>query len=187
MVLIPAGEILMGSENHEKRVSLNAFHMDKYEVTQEKFEIVTGGNPSFFKGKNLPVESVTWFEAGGYCKKVGKRLPTEAEWEFAAQAGTKTRYYWGKILGKNKANCNGCDSPWENKGTAPVGSFPPNPWGLFDMSGNVWEWVANDQLSGKFRVLRGGSWHDWSLYIRISLLALPPSYRINSLGFRCAR
>jgi len=96
------------------------------------------------------VDSVTWMEAKGYCKSSGRRLPTEAEWEYASRAGTQTNFYWGDDYDAAKANfCDGscelnvrvADSSDGFKNTAPVGSFPPNPYGLYDMAGNVSEWV----------------------------------------------
>ena len=142
-------------------MSINAFCMDQYEVTQKEYEQVMGKRNNFsdFKGYNRPVEMLVWDEANKYCGRVGKRLPTEWEWEKAAKAGTATNYYWGNDVGHNNANCNGCGSRWDNKETAPVGSFKPNPWGLYDMLGNVDEWTVDWYSTGKwFKVLRGGSW-----------------------------
>jgi formylglycine-generating enzyme required for sulfatase activity len=139
-----------------------------------------GSNPSSFKecGENCPVESVSWNDAQEFIKRLclrenyspcKYRLPTEAEWEYAARAGTKTKYYWGDTI--NDAYL------WYNNNsggtTNPVGKKKPNAWGLYDMSGNVWEWVEdwydevyyikspdiNGPSSGKIRVLRGGSWN----------------------------
>ena len=126
--------------------------MGKYEVQQKNFQAVMGTNPSQNVGANLPVDSLTWDEASDYCKKVGMRLPTEAEWEYAARAGTTTPFYWGATLSGKEANF--CDStcalnirePRVTDGfkhTAPVGSFPPNPFGLYDMAGNVSEWIQD--------------------------------------------
>jgi len=125
MVLIPAGEFMAGDPGSLKDMVINAFYMGKYEVTQREYEQVMGKNPSYFKGSDRPVESVTWYEADEYCKRVGKRLPTEWEWEKAAKGGTTTKYYRGNEVGKNNANCDVCGSRWNNKETAPVGSFKP--------------------------------------------------------------
>jgi formylglycine-generating enzyme required for sulfatase activity len=158
MVAIPAGCFQMGSgqgdpdERPVHKVCISAFQMGKFEVQQKNFQAVMGANPSQHVGANLPVDSLTWDEASDYCKKVGMRLPTEAEWEYAARAGTTTPFYWGATLSGKEANF--CDSTCELnireprvtdgfKHTAPVGSFPPNPFGLYDMAGNVSEWIQD--------------------------------------------
>src|SRR3989338_5443550 len=143
MVMIPASEFMAGSPGSLKGMVIDAFYMDKYEVTQREFQQVMGKNYSYFKGcPDCPVEKVTWFEAKEYCGKVGKRLPTEWEWEKAAKAGTTTTYYWGEsesMMG---------DYAWyeSNSGskTHPVGQKKPNNYGLYDMAGNVWGGAATD-------------------------------------------
>ena len=128
-----------------------------------------------------PVINVSWEDAVAYTKwlsgQTGERcrLPSEAEWEYAARAGSVTKYSWGNEIGSNQANCDVCGSQWDGKQTAPVGSFDPNGWGLHDLHGNVWEWVQ-DCWNGSYqgaptngsawesgdcsrRVLRGGSWN----------------------------
>jgi len=156
MVSIKGSCFQMGSDSgntDEKpihKVCLSDFKIGKYEVKQKFFQSVMGYNPSQFPGAELPVESVGWEHARNYCKKQGYRLPTEAEWEFAARGGSKTKYYWGNKLTGKEANF--CDSECVlnsrdtnlidgYKNTSPVGSFPPNAFGLFDMAGNVSEWV----------------------------------------------
>ena len=158
MVAIPAGCFQMGSgqgdpdERPVHKVCITAFRMGKYEVRQQNFQKVLGTNPSQHVGADLPVDSLTWDEASDYCKKTGMRLPTEAEWEYSARAGTTTPFYWGPTLSGKEANF--CDSACELnireprvtdgfKHTAPVGSFPPNPFGLYDMAGNVSEWIRD--------------------------------------------
>jgi formylglycine-generating enzyme required for sulfatase activity len=166
------------------------FRLGKHEVTYEQFDYYVweqqrqGHNdikfPTTAKGGRgaRPVVNVAWHEATAYTKWLSKRLnqncrlPTEAEWEYAARAKTRTAYPWGDDVGKAKANCNGCGSPWDNDQSVPVESFPANAWGLHDTSGNVWEWTcstwrkqfdgseqqcANPQ-STEARVVRGGSW-----------------------------
>ena len=158
MVTIPAGCFQMGSErgNPDERpvhkVCISTFQMGKYEVQQKNFQAVMKTNPSQNVGAELPVDSLTWDEASDYCKKIGMRLPTEAEWEYAARAGTTTPFYWGTTISGKEANF--CDNTCELnireprvtdgfKHTAPVGSFPPNSFSLYDMAGNVSEWVQD--------------------------------------------
>ncbi|OGW17409.1 MAG: hypothetical protein A3K09_05465 [Nitrospinae bacterium RIFCSPLOWO2_12_FULL_47_7] len=187
MVLIPSGEFMAGEPGSLKGMVINAFYMDKYEVTQSEFQQVMGKNPSNFKGSNLPVEQVTWHEAKEYCGKVGKRLPTEWEWEKTAKAGTTTTYYWGES--KSMAN----DYAWydENSGnkTHPVGQKKPNNYGLYDMAGNVWEWTNSDyDGSGKYKTLRGGSWVSGASGVRPSFRRYgSPDSRVIHFGFRCAQ
>ena len=175
LVLIPARTFLMGSpasesgreddEGPQHEVTITKpFYMGVTEVTQEQYEAMTGGNPSEFQGAKNPVEMVFWEDAVAFCqavsRKTGKtvRLPTEAEWEYACRAGTKTVYQWGDDPDDGEGWCN-----WAYKGrkrqflmwtwypsddgygatTAPAGSFKPNRWGLYDMHGNVWEWCSD--------------------------------------------
>ena len=162
-VWIPAGTFVMGSPLEEKdrapsetqhRVTLTeGFYIGQYAVTQEQWQTVMGANPSFFKGdKTLPVETVSWVDSQEFLQKLGQkdgriyRLPTEAEWEYACRAGTKTPFHFGEVITTDQANFNG-NLPYKryqagvfrNK-TTPVGSFPGNAWGLYDMHGNVWQW-----------------------------------------------
>ncbi len=204
MVKIHAGEFLMGSEESEDEfphhVFVSEFWIDIYEVTQKQFQQVMGDNPSDFYGETLPVDQVTWFEARDYCQTINKRLPTEAEWEKAARAGTSTRYYWGdKIL-------NDFAWYWDNseKVTHPVGQKKPNVFGLYDMLGNVWEWTGDFYIdnyyqdspkkdpkgpfASKYRSIRGGSWRDLASFLRTSRRNYElPSARLNHIGFRCVK
>lgn len=183
-------------------VCLDDFRMDKHEVTQSEFEALMRTNPSANKDcPDCPVDSVTWFEAKGYCSKAGKRLPTEAEWEYSARdGGKKVGYGTGKNeLKKGEAN-------FGSRGTKPVGTYPPNALGLHDMAGNVWEWVSDwyyddyeaykytttanphGPSNGVYRVSRGGSWGLMDKSSRASARnPVPPASRFNSVGFRCAR
>jgi formylglycine-generating enzyme required for sulfatase activity len=185
---IPAGSFRMGSntgDSDEKpvhRVNIPAFSMMKTEVTQGQWQAIMGNNPakSISCGDSCPVESVNWDDVqdfiGAINKKSGKtfRLPSEAEWEYAARAGSKTKYSWGNDIGINRANCtNKCGDLWDRQ-MAPVASYQPNTFGLYDMHGNVWEWTQdcwNDSYRGApsngsawdngdcdNRVVRGGSW-----------------------------
>ncbi len=189
-------------------------------MTQREFQQQMNTNSSRIKGADLPVESATWIEADIFCTKVGKRLPTEAEWEYAARAGSTTNFYWGDEFDPEQANyCDkSCSANLRDENnfdgfafTAPVGSFPANPWGLYDMAGNVSEWVADwmeinyYRLSDKQdpkgparservmhggtnnKVFRGGSWTTSPFDLRSSnRKAMWVDYRIDSLGFRCA-
>ncbi len=171
MVSLPAGQFLMGSpdSDYEKpphQVKVNSFAIGKYPVTQAQYEAVMGKNPSHFKNNswlknNLqnPVEQVSWNDAQAFCQKLSQitgktyRLPTEAEWEYACRAGTTTPFYFGETITGELANYRASETyAGEAKGeyreeTTPVGQFPPNAFGLYDMHGNVWEWCAD-------------TWHD---------------------------
>ncbi len=151
--------------------------------------------------KKRPVTHVGWEDAQQYVQWLSNwtgqsyRLLSEAEWEYVARAGSTTRYSWGDDIGRGNANCNGCGSRWDNRGTAPVGSFKPNAFGVYDMHGNVWEWVADcwdkttRSLSGcTQRVVRGGAWLSNPSLLRCSArIWAPPKQRNNILGFRVAR
>jgi formylglycine-generating enzyme required for sulfatase activity/Tfp pilus assembly protein PilF len=169
-VPIPAGKFLMGSpedcpfvdpvEEFQHRVRITKpFLLGMHQVTQSQYEKVTGENPSLFKGPNHPVEHLSWKEAHRFCELLSSlpaevaagrqyRLPTEAEWEYACRAGTTTTFNTGDTLELHQARFATMErsSP---KPTAPVGSYPPNAWGLYDMHGNVWEWTA-DWFSAKY-------------------------------------
>ena len=155
---------------------------------------------------NRPVVNVNWIEATAYANWFGEqihmqcRLPTEAEWEYAARGDTLTAYPWGDEPGSNNANCDGCGSQWDGKESAPVGSFAANAFGLYDMPGNVWEWACsnwrdqfdgseqscNDDINDKqYRVLRGGSWLNSPVDLRASARNdYHPVYRNYTIGFR---
>ncbi len=183
MVRIEGGAYPSGRPGAIEEKSVAAFYIDKTEVTQEAYEKRIGFNPSFFKGPRRPVEDMNWFEAQEYCEKIGKRLPTEHEWEKAARAGTSTRYPWGDRMDDRYAWHKGN----ANKQTHPVAQKLPNAWGLHDMAGNVWEWTASDhEVQGK--VVRGGSWRNSpkSLRSHHRILSLP-NQRFHYVGVRCAR
>jgi formylglycine-generating enzyme required for sulfatase activity len=230
MVYVPAGEFMMGcnkavdkkcdpDEKPYHKVYLNAYYIDKYEVTVAQYtECVnagkcTPGNSGDFCNygredrQNHPINCVDWNQAKAYCEWLGKRLPTEAEWEKAAR-GTDGRVYpWGNEWNPRNAN-------WDERGredgykeTAPVGSYGGgvSPYGAYDMSGNVWEWVADwygeryyrnspssnprGPASGQYRVVRGGGWFgDYPDYLRASVRDWGgPGTRNLYVGFRCSR
>lgn len=205
MVLIPAGSFLMGGQGEEDqrpihKVFVDAFYIDVYEVNQKDFEAVMGFNPSKHKGPDLPVEFIDWNEAKAYCERIEKRLPTEAEWEKAARGDTRTPFYWGQTMKRGftwyKDNSGGK--------THPTGTKQPNAFGLYDMSGNVWEWVADwyqkdyyraspgsnptGPVSGEFKVQRGGSWSNRPEYHTSSYrMVYGPLGRDEFNGFRCAK
>ena len=186
---VPAGSFTMGCSPsdsecyddekpaHAEQIA-NGFWLGKTEVTQAAWAKVMGGNPSKFKGDQLPVENVNWTEAGEYCKGIGGRLPTEKEWEYAARAGT-TGVRYGSLD----------DVAWQpgNSGgtTHPVGLKQANAYGLYDMLGNVEEWTADDYDAGR-KIMRGGSWGNSTRSVRASNRdRVGPAGRYDNLGFRC--
>ena len=223
MVAIPKGCFQMGSPESDKdrftneqqhEVCVDAFKMGKYEVSFEEYEQfcdVTGCEKPNDKGwgrGNRPVINVNWDDATAYAewlaKETGKRyrLPTEAEWEYAARGGRESLYPWGDKIGSNKANCDGCGSQWDKEKTAPVGSFAANDFGLYDTVGNVWEWTCSryvhnydgsekkcvEKGNESPRVVRGGAWGGGSGGARSAYRGwFSPLSRLYSLGFRLAQ
>jgi len=231
MVKVTGGTFRMGSnENSDEKpvhnVTVDSFWMGKFEVTQKEWQRVMGTNPSNFKGETLPVEDVTWFDAARFCNRLseqegfdpvytingtqvtcdfaknGYRLPTEAEWEYAARGGNQSRGY----LYSGSNNVDSVAWHYQNSGgqTHPVGTKQPNELGLYDMSGNVhewcWDWYGSNYYaqsplknprgpsSGASRVERGGSWDYYAEYIRVAYRRSGnPSYSYGLIGFRLAR
>jgi len=225
LVVVPAGRFEMGDlhgkgdpdETPLREVKLTRpFALGRYEVRfdeYEKFSRATGSSlpddSDFGRGRH-PVVNVTWQDALAYVlwlsEQTGERyrLPSEAEWEYAARGGTRTVFWWGDEQERGRANCGGCGTEWDGEGTAPVGSLPANPFGLHEMLGNLWEWTADcyhnsyegipsDGSAHVYRhcgqkVVRGGSWvvpprelraaNRWRVY------PVAPS---DEIGFRVAR
>ena len=211
----PSGEAGRNDDEQQHRVTLTqGFYLQTTEVTQGQWQRVMGENPSKFNkcGSDCPVEQVSWNDVQMFIQKLNRmegkvayRLPTEAEWEYAARAGTGTAFSWGNEVSCAKANY-GKGYVLECKGKNPdrttkVASFPPNLWGLYDMHGNVWEWcqdryggypsgpVTNPggASSGAFRVLRGGGWRYFAWICRsANRHGSTPGSRFDSVGFRLA-
>ncbi len=223
MFLIPAGTFQMGAvtgdsdEQPVHTVSLDTFYMDVYEVTNaqyQRFREATGypdsslaHNPKF-NAPDAPVVGVTWQDASAYAAWAKKRLPTEAEWEYAARGNLiGKRYPGGDIITHDDANFGGTGSKDRWKWTAPVGSFPPNGYNLYDICGNAWEWCFDEYNAGfysvspknnprfgresapkneNFRVLRGGGWSGSPQALRVA----DRWYHLTSgstIGFRCVK
>ena len=193
------------NEEPAHQVTLSTYYIGKYEVTQAEWQAVMGTNPSEFKGDNLPVENVSWYDCQEFIRKLNEltgkefRLPTEAEWEYAARGGKRS--YGAKYAGDNDIDNVAWYEGNSNSTTHPVGQKRPNELGLYDMSGNVWEWCqdwygdyssasqTNPQGpgSGNERVLRGGCWHNGAWYSRLSFrIDCAPGYRDGNRGLRLA-
>ncbi len=211
-VTIPPGTVDMRDDRTKETwsVEINSFELFKYPVSQDLYKAVTELNPSTFKGDKLPVETVSWIEAVNFCndlsesfgrvkcynidleiekvtldlKANGFRLPTEAEWQYACQAGTKgIRHGELNEIAWFKEN--------SNNRTQEVGQKKANEWGLYDMLGNVWEWcsdVYDETVYGTYRVFRGGGWYDQerSIMATTRRRSHPYSFKIDDLGFRVA-
>lgn len=225
MVVIPAGSYRMGEASDKHKVAIaHPFAVGKYPVTTAEWKrFVVSGETTYspadngWVGDNLPVTNVNFIHARAYVQwlstTTGKnyRLLSEAEWEYVCRAGSVTEYYWGDALGKNNCNCEGSKSEWSCKRASPVGSFAPNAFGLYDMLGNVWEWVEDawhDTYRGaptdgkawssggavstlgnqEWRVLRGGSWIIDPRDVRSAVRFMSDQSSRNAYtGFRVAR
>ncbi|MDR1166004.1 MAG: formylglycine-generating enzyme family protein [Deltaproteobacteria bacterium] len=215
-VFIPAGSFIMGSdpdagpswadERPARMVEITTpFYLGKYPVTQKEWKAVMGGNPSFFQGDDRPVEMVSWNDANSFIDKLnqrekthGYRLPTEAEWEFSARAGSTTVYFFGDS--QTRLSQYAWHSDNSDEETHPVGEKAPNPWGLYDILGNVWEWTGDwydedyyqkgpsrdpqGPASGSNRVRRGCSWDFSNLCVSANRSNVTPQKRQKDHGFR---
>ncbi|MCK5729036.1 MAG: SUMF1/EgtB/PvdO family nonheme iron enzyme [Methylococcales bacterium] len=194
------------SDEAQKKVCVDNFEMGKFEVTQKQWLDIMGDRPSNFRNNRYPVESVSWKDVQKFIVKLNAktnnhyRLPTEEEWEYAARSGSKSAYYWGNTIDCSKANYHDC----EIDRTTEVGSYPPNGFGLYDMSGNVWEWMCSeydrdnngnkksclhktDSNFGRFTI-RGGSWTSGKGRLRSANRSKGGmKTREYNLGFRLAR
>lgn len=240
MIAIPAGTFIMGTPDGEKGdftgsdkpqrlVKVNSFYLSKYPITQKQWQIVANipkinrdlnPNPSHFQGDNLPVDSISWYDAIEFCERLARatgrnyRLPSEAQWEYACRAGTTTPFYFGATLTSEFANYYAIKFPYAveresefRAKTTPVGSFPPNAFGLYDLHGSLYEWCADpwhrnyknapndDQVwpadpnstGNRYRVLRGGGWGTELRECRsASRGQFSPDNRYSVLGFRIA-
>lgn len=216
MVYVSGGTFMMGAnsgdaeasdiEKPRHQVHLSNFYICKYEVTQALWKAVMGSNPSYFKGNNLPVENVSWYDCQQFISKLNSltgrnyRLPTEAEWEFAARGGNSSRGY--KYSGSNYIGNVAWHTDNSGDKTHPVGTKSPNKLGLYDMMGNVWEWCSDwygsydsssqsnpaGSSSGSYHVNRGGSWLNDARDCRASYRGhFTPDFCGFHLGLRLAR
>ena len=213
MIKVKAGcdWLLLSEKKFSKECVQKDFYLAKYEVTQKLWQQVMGKNPSRFAscGEFCPVENVSWFDVQEFIRKLNikknsqYRLPTEIEWEFVARAGKQEAYGFSNSAERLYQYANFCDkrcaNPVKNKlqddgfkTTAPIGSFKPNAWGVYDMQGNVWEWVVDRMMSSDLNKLpqhiyRGGSWGDQIELLKLgSRASADAELRVSGIGFRLA-
>lgn len=213
LVQIPQGNIQLNDDRIQKKwsVRIEEFYLSAFPVTQELYLEIMKASPSSFRGAQRPVESVSWMDAIDFCNRLsllqgldpcyeliktsdaivnqkhtnGFRLPTEAEWQYACQANTRSIRY-GELddIAWYKTN--------SHNGTHPVGMKKPNEWGLFDMLGNVWEWcsdIYDEEVYGSYRIFRGGGWADEARSVMATTRrrSHPKAFNIDDLGFRIAK
>ena len=228
LVVVPAGAFRMGDlsgggdvdERPVRTVTIaRAFAVARHETTFAEWDACAaagacrqGVGDIGFGRDDRPVMNVTWKDAQAYTRWLSRltgkpfRLPSEAEWEYAARAGSETRYPWGDEVGRGRANCDECGSRWDDDRTAPVGSFPANAFGVHDMVGNVYEWVADcgrdsydaapadgsvrepDDGGCRWHMMRGGSWLSLPRASRpANRVRIPVGFEDINVGFRVAR
>ena len=208
----PSSEISRGSDEERHRVTVQSFELMTTEVTQSMWDEVMGENPAhdYGVGDNYPVYYVNWDDCQDFIDELNYmdpshtyRLPTEAEWEYACRAGTTTRFNWGDSDSESTMGRYCWYTENSNSTTHPVAQKEPNAWGLYDMSGNVWEWCEDKYTSdyydcptngsaytssGSDRVLRGGSWYSVARFCRSAFRSISgPGSRSFALGLRVAR
>jgi len=211
LIAIDPGSFVRVTDQQQNITISQKFWIGTHEITQSKFESLMGNNPSFFKGENLPVDKVTFDQAVSFCKALtlndlreGRirenmiyRLPSEAEWEFACLGGSNSPFSFGEV---SQANDFAWSAENSDDKTQIVGKKQPNAWGLYDMHGNVWEWVLDwfaphpkdPQLidpigppNGEHRVFKGGGWYHEAKFSRAnSRFMMAPDMGINFVGFR---
>lgn len=211
MVAIPGGSIKLRDDRKKqvRNVELKPFLLSRHPITQELYRSVTGTTPSAFAGAQKPVEQVSWFDAIAFCNQLsvqmdlspcytiageevtqdpaasGFRLPTDAQWEYACRAGTGDVHY-GETLAEIAWYAENAD-----ESTHDVGQKRPNPWGLYDMLGNVWEWcwdLYDPEEYGTYRIFRGGGWADPPRgCLASNRRRSHPTFQIDDLGFRIAK
>jgi eukaryotic-like serine/threonine-protein kinase len=223
LVLIPAGTFMMGDNTHHQdeqpihQVTLSPFYMGKYAITQAQYRQVMGDSLRSVLGADYPIEKISWDDAIAFCTKLSQKtgkqysLPSESQWEYACRAQTTSNYHFGETITPDLVNYNG-EYPYngapvgQNRDrSTPVGSFPPNAFGLYDMHGNVWEWCldryqpnyltapidgsafldSSSSAGSSKRVMRGGAWDYVAKGCRSSVrCSLNSSLRMNGCGFR---
>ncbi len=220
---IPAGKYIMGSDSTNRsrdndetlhEVFVSAFTMSRYEVTFEHYDAycetfgIKKPDDSGFGRGNRPVINVNWYDAVAFADWMNCRLPTEAEWEYACRAGTSTMFYTGNCIDSSQANFDGnariikgCLRSMPLNKTMPVGSYPPNAWGLYDMHGNAWEWCSDwhgeyttrvetdpkGPFAGTFKIRRGGGWFSDAKYCRSANRSTENPVFGESIGFRLVK
>jgi formylglycine-generating enzyme required for sulfatase activity len=177
---LPDDKQCFGLERHPAKIAVRGFWIGRTEVTQAAYLRVMQADPSFYHGADLPADRVGWPEATEYCRRIGMRLPTESEWEYAAYGGFTelAKEPLGSIAWYD---ANSSDS------THPVGQKLPNTFGLSDMLGNVWEWVQDEGFEPGEHLLKGASFYNIARDLRVAnRLSAPPDLRHRDIGFRCA-
>jgi formylglycine-generating enzyme required for sulfatase activity len=184
MVLIPGGKFLFGED--KKKIELADFYIDRYEVSNIQYKKFRAEHEFPAEKENHPAAEISYFDAEEYCKSVGKRLPTSKEWEKAARGTDGRKYPWGDKFDSKKANT----SEGGKGGAVKVGTYEggKSPYGVYDMSGNVWEWVDAWDSKKQYRFARGGSYFEGDDMNRTtsSLMSIPDDIH-EYIGFRCAK